>query len=249
MPSIGYNNLFETGTVSVDSEDASYLKENAYDWLAYPGDVWKPATSGTHYITVDMASAVSADYFGIHSHDIDSIKLQYSNDNFAEDINDVGSAITPTANEIIYSEFASISSRYWRFEVIKVSAASSLGVIALGEKLTIPESVQVGFSPANLARNNMYLNSVSDTGAFLGRRLIRNGSEMDLSFELLTPAFVRNFWDVFIQHAEIKPFFFAWDYANYPSEAFYCWTKKKIPKPVYNLPNFMQAKLKVNANI
>ena len=249
MPSIGYENIFETGTVSVDSEDADYPKENAYDWLAYPGDVWKPATSGTHYITVDAGSAVSADYWAAYSHDIDSIKLQYSSDNFAADINDVGSAVSPSGNGVIYKEFTSISARYWRFEVIKSGSVSSLGVVALGEKLTIPESVQVGFTPANLARKNQYLNSVADDGSFLGRKLIRSGAEFNLSFGLLTPAFVRNSWDVFIQHAEAKPFFFAWDYGNYPDEAAYCWTDKKIKPPVYYMPNFMRVSLKVNANI
>ena len=152
------------------------------------------------------------------------------------------------SNGVIYYEFSTVSSRYWRFEVAKASAPSSLGIVALGEKLAVPESVQVGFSPANLARTNKYLNSTSDEGHFLGRRLIRNGSEMSLSFDLMTPAFVRNSWDVFIQHAEVKPFFFAWDYANYPTEVAFCWTSGNIPKPVYSQPNFMRVALNAKAN-
>lgn len=249
MPSIGYQNHFATGTVSVDSEDASYLKENAYDWLIYPGDVWKPATSGTHYITVDMGSSTAADYWSVYSHDVDSVKLQYSNDNFATDVHDVGGAVSPAGREVIYKEFSSISSRYWRLVVIKSAGPSSIGWVTLGQKLTIPESVQVGFEPYSLAGGNQYLNNDSEGGYPLGRSLIRTGEEFDLSFDLLTPAFIRSSWDAFIQHAEQKPFVFAWDYSVYPAEVAICWTDKKIPKPSYHLPNFMRAQLKVKARI
>ncbi len=413
MTTIAYRNIFETGTVTVDSEDADYPKENAYDWLPYPGDVWKPAASGTHYITVDAGADASADYFAVHAHDIDSVKLQYSNDNFSTDVNDVdipaqnmlkyseefdnaafikvnttvfpnaatapdgtltadkiisdgtidpflyqnytvgvlasrtftvsfyawtdagqptesnlfiiaisGSpsespnktitltttptlydftftfdaaqtatqimsrfdlvqnptagdyvylwgaqltetskvqpyikttsatypAIAPDGSKLIYREFTSLASRYWRFEVIKASAPSSVGVITLGEKLTIPESMRAGFSPANLARTNKYLNSTSDEGQFLGRRLISNGSSMNLSFNILTPEFARSSWDVFIQHAEVKPFFFAWNYDSYPTEVAFCWTTGKIKPPTYGSQTYMTASLKVKAN-
>jgi len=68
-----------------------------------------------------------------------------------------------------------------------------------------------------------------------------------LSFDLLTPNYVRNSWDVFIQHAELKPFFFAWDYANHPTEVAFCWTDKKITPPVYSMPNFMKVSLRLKA--
>lgn len=249
MPSIAYENYFTTGTVSVDSEDSDYLKENAYDWLTYPGDVWKPATSGTHYITVDMGSAVDADFWAVYGHDVDSIKLQYSSDNFAADINDVGTSVSPSGDEVIYKEFTSINARYWRLQVVKAASVSSIGLVMLGEKLTVPESVQVGFTPPTLTGGNDYMNSESEGGYFLGRSLIKNGRQFSLSFPLLTPSFIRDSWDLFIQHAEAKPFIFAWDYDNYPAEVAYCWTDKKIDVPNYHQPNFMQASLKVRARV
>ena len=244
MPSIAYHNLFTSGTVSVDSDDTDYPKENAYDWFIYPGDVWKPATSGTHYITLDAGAAVDADYWGVYGHDIDSVKLQYSTDNFSTSINDVGTAVTPTGDEPIYKEFTSVNARYWRLEVIKSAGPSSLGLVMLGEKLTIPESVPVGFRPYTLAGGDEYLNSESDGGYPLGRSIIRKGAELNVDFELLTPAFIRNSWDPFVQHAENYPFMFAWDYSNYPAEIGLCWTEGKQPKASYHLPNLMRASLR-----
>ncbi len=241
-PILAYNNLFETGTVSATSEDASYPKENAYDWK--PFDWWKPSVaSGTVYFTVDSGVATPADYWAIYAHsNIDSIQLQESDDNFAT-VTNVGAAVTPTGGELIFRTFTSSSKRYRRF-VITHSAVFSLGIAAVGAVETLTGiSLRAGFSP--LQRENKLLNNDAQNGNYLGRSVIRNGLRFDVDLDLFDPAVARSAMEAFIDHAEIKPFFFSWDQTNYPDEAVFCELTAR-PQADYSRPRYMRYRLQFN---
>ena len=161
---IGYKNLFDTASsVAVTSEASGFEKENAYDWLTY--DWWKAAAAGVVYITLDMGSAVSADYWALASHDLPdnsgTIKAQYSSDNFAADINDFDTVQTPSDNAPIFRKVTSRSARYFRFEINSTGAASLIGQLCIGEVLTLPSGIPIGFTPPNFNRDHTVLNSVS----------------------------------------------------------------------------------------
>ena len=240
-PILAYHNLFESGTVTVTEEDASYLKENAYDWK--PFDWWKPTTAAaTTYITVDSGAAVSADYWGIWSYaNIDSIQLQESTDNFAADTTDVGAAVVPTASELIFRTFTSSSKRYRRLKIIHTSVFS-LGIACVGVRIDVPAPLPPGFSP--LQRDNKILGSKTGANHFLGKSVERRGFDFTLPFDLLTNTFMRNTMEAFIDHAEVKPFFFSWDQTNYQDEAAFCEVIGKINVP-YSTPNRFKATMRV----
>lgn len=218
-PILAYNNLFESGTVAATEEDPDYLKENAYDWK--PFDWWKPTTAAaTTYLTVDSGSAVAADYWAVFAHaNIDSVQLQESTDNFSSDITDVGSAVTPTGSELIFRTFTQSTKRYRRLKIIHTSVFS-LGIAAIGTRIDLPAPLPPGFSP--FSRDNKILNSKSGSGNMLGRSVIRNGWKFELDMDLFSNAYMRSTLQAFIDHAEVKPFFFSWNQDSYPDEAAFC---------------------------
>ena len=245
-PVIGYNNLLESGTVSASTEATGYEKENAFDWLTY--DWWKP-TAVTAYLTVDMGSATACDYFALAGHDLGTqgagVVLQYSTDNFAADINDAFTTLTPSDDSVIFQSFTSQSKRYWRVKL--TTAVASLGTVAFGERLDMPEGMGVGFIPPTMSFDDDVTNNRAHGGAYLGRSVLREGASGSISFDLLTPAFVRSDWMPFIEHARSKPFFLSWDETNYSGEAAYCWTDGAITPPKYSHTNYMSASLKYKA--
>jgi hypothetical protein len=249
-PRIGYKNLFESAsTVTASSEASGFEGSNAYNWDT--ASYWKPSATGTHYLTATFSSAVTADYFAIYAHNLNtynaSVKLQYSTD--GSSWSDATSAQAPSTSRPILVSFTAILAAWWRIELVTSSGPAQIGVAAFGEALVFPCGMKVGFQPPTLSREGKYMNSKSEGGQFLGRSLLRNGAKTKIDLDLLDPLWVRNNWEPFIRHAEIKPFIFSWDYENHPNEAAFCFTSGKIPPARYSEPNFMSISLPVDALI
>lgn len=151
MPLFGYNNILESATVTATAEAADFPVENCYDWLTYPSDVWKSTALGWSEIRIDAGSVVTADYFAFYNFIATSIWLQTTDAAWT-------ATATPvqvdglTDNKVIFKQFAQASSRYWKIAIYHASAIPVLGVVALGNSMAINESVQVGFSPPEMAR-------------------------------------------------------------------------------------------------
>ncbi|MES0444988.1 MAG: hypothetical protein ABUJ92_00445, partial [Desulfobacterales bacterium] len=82
------NKIESASSITVTSEAAGFEKEKAYDHRTSTS--WKAAATGTVYYTVDMGTSVDVSAWACYAKgDYASIKPQYSNDNFAADINDL----------------------------------------------------------------------------------------------------------------------------------------------------------------
>lgn len=99
---LAYENLLEhaDSTVTATSEATGYDVENCFDWLTH--DYWQATAAGTNYVTVDLGSAKAVDYWAVFAHDLadnsGGVRVQYSSDNFASDVNEYG------GNLLTYSE-------------------------------------------------------------------------------------------------------------------------------------------------
>lgn len=243
---IGYKNLLETGTVTASTEATGFEKENAFDWR--PFTWWQP-TAVPANLTVDMGSAVTADYFALAAHDLfdnsASIKLQYSSDNFAADTNDAFTAITPTDNDVIFKTFTQQTARYWR--VLVTGGVSSLGVVSFGDKTDLTVGMRSGFAPPTLNRDSRLLTNESSSGQFLGRSVERRNYPGTINLTNLAPAWVRSTFDPLVDHTELKPFFFSWDDTNFSGEAVFAWMQGSA-RASYQDETYMTATIQFNGN-
>jgi hypothetical protein len=242
---IGYENFFTSGTVTATSEATGFEKENGYDWLTT--DWWKPTAGGTYYLTVDMGAADSADYVGIAGHNLGTesaqVTVQYSSDNFAADINDAYTLEAVSDDTTYIKRFTSQSARYWRLKVVSTNAAL-IGQVSIGARLDIPNLPEPGFRPPQFSSSNRILNSETDGGQFVGRSKISEGAEFTIPMLFLTPSWVRTNWPTLEDHINLYPFFYAWDYDDYPLESSYCWTQGDSHVP-YTTTTLMASNLNV----
>lgn len=248
---IGYENLIESASsVTVTSEATGGEKENAYDWLEH--DWWQGTTTADQYFTVDMGSAQSADYWAVHAHNVadnsGTVTFQYSSDNFAADTNTVGSAVTPTANTLIFKTFASVSARYWRFKFTHTGSASKVGVLSFGARVDLPMGMRVGFTPPQYGKRIETVPHVSESGLFVGKSVRRREYETELELTNITQAWARSTLEGILTHAETKPFFLSWDETNYPAEVAYCWLRDNATLS-YAHPVYLRASLPIRATL
>ena len=247
---IGYHNLLEDSgaTITASTEATGYPKENAYDWRVF--DWWKPTATGDSWIQAAFASAKTVDYFAVAGHNLTdvgaSIKLQYST-NSGSTWNDATTAASGIDNRIIFKSFGVITASYWRVLVNAPTSVASIGIVAFGNRLDLQRGFPSGFTPAALARENEYQTSMSENGQFIGRSVSRKIYNGKFNLRNLTPEWVRNYWEPFIDHAETKPFFISWDTSSHSDEAVFAWIKDGYTPPSYATTTTMQVQLNYNA--
>lgn len=247
---IGYHNLLEdtSATITASTEATGYLKENAYDWRVF--DWWKATATGDSWIQAAFASAKTADYFAVAGSNLTdvgaSIKLQYSTDS-GSTWSDATTAATGTDNRVIFKSFDVITASYWRVLVNAPTAVASIGVVAFGNRLDLQRGFSPGFTPAALARMNEYQTSISDNGQFIGRSISRKMYDGKFTLTNITPEWVRNYWEPFVDHIETKPFFISWDTASHNDEAVFAWLSGQYTPPSYSTTTTMQVQLNYSA--
>ena len=249
-PIIGYQNHLESsGVVLADDPVGNPALPanpilNATDWLDY--DFWKATTAATDAgFSATFGGSTTADYFAVAAHDLftqgASIVLQYDSGGWVNAF----TPIVPTDNNVIFKTFSAQSSLKWRVFVSGApTVAVSLGVVSFGNKLSIPAPIGLGFSPPPFARADGILNNRADGGAILGRSFISKGIDLGrVSFDLLTPAWARANWLPFMDHAQLKPFFFQWNDTDFASESAFVWTRGPISRPRHDQPLLMRAEM------
>lgn len=244
-PKFAYENFFTTGTVSATSEATGFPKENAYDWNTY--DYWKANSDGIVYLTVDYGSDVAADYWAVAAHTLfdnaGTVQLQYSTDNFSASIVNIGDLVTPTSNSPLFHAFTSTTARYWRLKITSTGAASAIGVASIGSALEMSRAVSTGAELPREARRDNIINQISEGGQFIGRSLISKGVSFSLVFDIQTLAFARGSWSAFLDHAELKPFWYSWN-PDYDDPVF-CWMNGFPSSPKFDRPNTITLGMKL----
>lgn len=243
-----YDNLFAKSSLagyalSSSGDAAGYPKENIADWLDF--DHWKANAAGAKYVEVDFTAAQPADTLALYAHDLytngASVKVKrYDGGAWTQ----VGATLTPASNGLQILQFASVSDTKWRVEVTS-TPVSTLGIIFLGAALAISGGAQIGIAPPLVQADEITLNRAAG-GALLGTSGVPKASDVSISIELQTPAFIRASWVPFLQHAKRRAFIFVWDETNL-AEAWWCWCERQPRNAEYTHPTYMRAALEFKA--
>lgn len=246
---IGYENLLEDGTLSASNDPAATPKENAIDWALF--DYWQPAAATSHWLEVDMGSAVTADYFAFYSSNLyteagAAVKL-YGGASPAPAT--LQGTISPTTRGPKFLQFTSASFRYWRIEFSTTGSFSpKIEMAAFGDRLELERGIQPGFGPPVLASRFKQANTVSDGAIFLGRSNKVQPVRFALDLTVLSAAWIRANWPALLAHIEKYPFFLLPEPDSYTDEAVIAWsTDQRIQAPVYQNPTYMDHRINLEA--
>lgn len=241
FPFIAWDNRFADAT-PVASSTLSGAAINLADFRPYTS--WKPSSLPAT-VTVDCATAKSADKLAVFNHDLYTgactIEVRGSTDNFsASDV--LVHSYTPSSNSPFVRDFNSASYRYWRIRITGTSAPT-LTVVALGVGLEFPDGLPYGFEP--LARKVYGQSNVSEQGLPLGKAILFEQWSQQLSFKYLDKTWVRTtFMAAWKSHLRGKPFLFAFDLTNYPAEIYLVEAGDDLRVP-QELPSLMSLSFEV----
>ncbi len=236
-PIIGYDNHLEEGTTTTDGSDP----ENAYDWFTH--DAWTTANP-TSYLENTPGGTKTVDYLAVAAHDIDeqtgSIKLQHWTGAAYADT--PGSDYTPPDGSPFMLTFAAVSATKFKVVLSGLDANASVGVVSIGQRLELERGFAAGFVSPSLARTDKIMNARTQSGAFLGRSLIRTGVGGRLRLNHLSESWVRNSLEPFLLHARDKGWFLLWNKDTQTTEVAYCWTTK-MPQPPFESPGLISVSI------
>lgn len=232
---IGYENGFETGTVTASSDPAATPKENAFDWRLE--DYWQPGAATQNWLEIDFGSAQSVDFVGFYSSDfygMTGAELNlFSGASPAPTTSRLQENITTEGPKLF--TFASVSARYWRLRLDTTGSESpKVQMLAIGQRLELQRGIRPGFMPPALAPNQKAVTNISASGMFLGRSLARAPINFTLQTNAITAAWIRTNWPGLLVHIERYPFFLLPEPDNYGDEAVIAWTRDQVEAPRYD---------------
>lgn len=247
---IGYKNILPEGSVSyAPNGDPS----DCFDWK--PFTRWLPSTAsgasapGFH---VEYDEPQTVDYLALHDFDGGGtddtwIQFVYWPDKNGSFIDVFHKKVDP--RRPLFEMFEPITGDKFAifFSNVPPNYQAHCSVMSMGQWLGIPMQDQ-GWTPPRLARDSKLISSVSESGQFLGRSLVRQASTFDITATFLQIDWAYTAWMDFICHAEKYPFFFHWD-IGIAQDTVFCWVDEPIDPPTFAGAFNVDARLKVRGEV
>lgn len=240
---IGYKSILTASNITVSSQATDFPGIAVVNPATY--ERWKP-TAIPATLTVDAGDSVDVDYIGIAAHTIGSsecaVKVSYSFDSSSwVDIDEA----KPGDNSTIMMIFGKTSARYWRL-TISGSTIPLIGVVKIGEALSMQRPIYSGHSPINLNRVTAVRPNISEKGQWLGSSIERQGFSTSFSWQHLKAEWYRKNFDKFASsNPRAHPFFIAWRPLKYPNEVGYCWSTSDIKPQNMGIIDYMSVSMSV----
>lgn len=233
LPTILWNNIFASGTLSASSEATGYPKENAVSEATY--SAWQP-TALPATLTVDYGSAVAVDSAGLVAHNCgtsgNTVLVQSSTDNVTWTTR---ATITPTDDTTILALFTSVTARYWRFSISN-GTAPFIGVAMAGARFNFPAGVVAPYTPVWLSQKYELLTATTLGGQFLGNRVLRQGGQTNINLVAFDRTFGESTILPFREHYNTgKAFIWAAGPSIFSKDVGYVWrTEGSLLAPTYD---------------
>ena len=226
---IGYDNRVTTATA--DSTLNGFPASSVANPLTY--EFWRPA--GTSGVLTALFNAGPVDYVGIASHTLKDALVRV--EALVGGVWTFINLVQPNSNDPLIFLFNEVQAAGVRITV--TGSNLSIGVLYAGKALAMQRMVWGGINPINLTRRTTIRPNVSESGQWLGRSIIREGSETSVTWRNLTYDWYKAEFDPFVAAARTRPFFFAMRPDKYPEISGYVWTAEDITPSISGTRNYM----------
>lgn len=217
---VAYRNVLAEGTLSASSETADGFAANALGPQTY--DAWVPASLPAT-LAVTLPEAEECDCAAIIAHTLGSagatVDVQYY-----DGANWVTTqSVTPDDDRDVLMIFGGQESNQWRIRITGTTPPA-IGIAWIGPRMIIPDGVQAGYVPLNLALSVDLMPNVTRGGQFLGNRVEMVGSSTSISLALQERWWVQSEAAPFIAHYNAgNPFLWLSCPDLHPEDGHYVW--------------------------
>ncbi len=219
-PHILFDNRLDDGvpTATTTDADTQYNVLNLKDWRSYT--FWKASTTATHHISIDALVAKTANSVAIIAHDLftqgATVAVEWSDNGTAWSV--AMAPIVVPSNKAFFRKFTPSTHRYWRLVITGMTAPAFIGILVIGERLTMEQYIEGQYNPD--AETLKLHDAVSDDGQLLGTIQSHTNKDYKANFRAISTAWInatfKPAWDLHISKG--KPFFWIWNITDYPDD-------------------------------
>jgi len=251
----GAENVIEDSSILSSSSSVSgYEASNLLN--PFPWSRWYES-GATGYVIFDCGSAKDVDYVAIEVPNwptyTGTIVVKGSNDpTFATSTTLATFSYTAPAAPYfepaprsLWKSFTSGSYRY--FKVQTNATGAYLAVLSVGNAYIPDIGEFVGLMPPKYSENKDIINTISESGFYLGRSVLDRGVAFEVNLEFLDPDWVDTIGMRLIHILQQKPIFVCWPKyaAGSGGRCFHAWTDGSISKPANATVEFMKMGFKL----
>ena len=218
-PRIGYRNFFVENRGSITGKGTN--PENLGNWLTGPDSVWQLGTSGgSSFAAVSVLPPMPANYMAVVRHNLvgATVLAQSFNDTWV-----TRASFVPADQDAFWMSFDPVSASAWRILVENYTPPAYVAVCAIGIALDLERGLFVGHDPITENERTVSVDNLSESGQFLGRKLIRMGAQSSIDPGNISADWARDHWRPFRKHAQKYPFFWQWNPKHHDDEVALCW--------------------------
>lgn len=241
-PRVLFDNYITETNVTADTHVGDRDIYGAVNTLTY--EYWEfDADTGT----VDIEYTGTVDSLGLVIENMlnCTVSVYYSADDITYNLADARQFLRNGAYLI---SFAPVSGNYFR--IVFEKAVASSGIVRnlmLGEYTEFERCLMRTHAPISYNRQTEYIGNQSGTGQFLGRSSRRKGYANGFQFDMIGSSWARNQFQQFVENAQDKAYYIAWNPASYPDECALGWTDEDIGVSYTGDAALMQAKWNMKA--
>lgn len=230
-PILAWHNVVAASTIVADEETAT----DPGIHLANPNTslYWSGETASEQYLTITIPSGVEPNYVGIERHNYGTAQIAVSIEALAPESEtwvEVVEEFLPGDDSTLLLRFTGQPAEKIRIRMQAGSEAPSAAVVYCGVAVRMPQGVEIGYAPLNLAIRTRVSTGTSESGNFLSRTVLGVHAESPADFSKVSASWYRANIIPFTKFARENPFFFAWEPATYPTDVGFAWlTADPIP--------------------
>jgi len=216
-PVIHYKNIFTAAQITADQEAAGYPDDRLVDLRPYMR--WKGTSSANQNITFNIGFSKSADAIGICGHNLGTagatVLVQYWT---GAAWSSASGPVLATNDKPILMLFTTQAGTQWRVALTGMTATPEIGVIMLGDLLTMEKPIHGTWDPDS--QTTQAEGHLSKTGELLQATVRFHEYNLSAEFARLSKAWADTnlipFWE---NHGrQLKPFFFSRDPTSFPED-------------------------------
>lgn len=216
-PRILYDNRAGTA-LEYSATFNSSLAPLAFNGLTYDG--WNSTSTADQSISASFfQQAGNINMVGVQGHNLEGaiVELRLFGNVVA-----THNVVSNDAFVIYHPNALQVASVTLRF--INVQRPPAIRNIYAGKVLELERGIFVGHNPIAFADADSYVNNLSDSGQFLGRKLIREGKETSIDVDNLSADWVLDNIPEFLESAKRRGFFWQWNPAQNDDQVAFVWT-------------------------
>jgi hypothetical protein len=221
-PVLLFRSIMPDATVTPTTETADGSAQNAVSATTF--DFWSP-TAVPASLDVDAAADEDCDMLCIAAHNLGTLNgsVELQQETAPDTYVTVAGPVFPEDDTPIMLAFDEVTTDGWRI-VVTADSAFAIGVIMLGQSLTIPGGVIPPYVPMNSAMNIASQTNKSLNGHYLGTRITKREITNRVNFASVRSEWAEANLPEFEAHInEGGAFFFAAAPTKLPSDTAYCW--------------------------